>query len=75
MRSQLQKLLELKNFQEAKALLRIVRPPDIADTIGELPEAMQVVAFRLLPKDEAIEVYEHLKPNSQRSLLPLFPYL
>ncbi|HEY9767174.1 MAG TPA: magnesium transporter [Coleofasciculaceae cyanobacterium] len=73
MRSQLQILLEQENFQGAKALLIPVQPPDIADAIEELPNPMQLIAFRLLPK-EAISVYEHLQPNSQRSLLKQFKH-
>jgi magnesium transporter len=45
-----------------------LQPPDIADAIEKLPEPMQSIAFRLLSKNEAIRVYEHLEPNSQRSL-------
>lgn len=74
MRSQLQELLEAKNFQEAKALLVPIQPPDIADVIEELPEAIQVIAFRLLPKDEAIAVYEYLTPEVQQSLLEKFKH-
>ncbi|MGF1589105.1 MAG: magnesium transporter [Pleurocapsa sp.] len=73
-RSQLQVLLEQENFQGVKALLIPVQPPDIADAIEELPEPMQLIAFRLLSKEEAIKVYENLEPNSQRSLLKQFKH-
>ena len=69
---QLRKLLEQKNFQAAKALLVPIQPADIADAIEELPAVMQAIAFRLLSKDEAIEVYEHLEPTVQESLLEDF---
>lgn len=72
--SQLQTLLEQENFQEAKSLMMPLQPPDIADAIEKLPEPMQSIAFRLLAKEEAIEVYEHLEPNSQRSLLQQFKH-
>ncbi|MGF1541847.1 MAG: magnesium transporter [Pleurocapsa sp.] len=74
MQSQLQTLLEQENFQGVKALLGSVPPPDVADAIEELPEPMQLIAFRLLAKEEAIEVYEHLEPRSQRSLLKQFKH-
>lgn len=72
MRSQLQALLEQQNFQGAKALLGPVQPADIAEAIEGLPEAMQAIAFRLLSKDEAIEVYEHLDSSIQQSLIEDF---
>ncbi len=74
LRSQLQILLEQENFQGVKVLLTPVQPPDIADAIEELPEPLQLIAFRLLSKEEAIKVYEHLEPNSQRSLLKQFKH-
>ena len=71
-RSQLQILLEQENLQGAKALLSPVQPVDIAEAIEGLPESMQVIAFRLLPKSEAIEVYEYLDSAVQQSLIQEF---
>jgi magnesium transporter len=66
---QLQGLLEASNYDGAKLLLQPVRPVDAAEAIGTLPRTLQALAFRLLPKDEAIEVYEYLEPTVQQSLL------
>ena len=71
-RLQLQALLEQNNLQGAKALLIPVQPADIAEAIEGLPETMQVIAFRLLLKSEAIEVYEYLDSSVQQSLLEKF---
>jgi magnesium transporter len=71
-RSQLKMLLEQDNFQGAKALLVPVQPADIADAIEGLPETMQALAFRLLSKDEAIEVYENLDSSVQQTLIEDF---
>jgi magnesium transporter len=71
-RSQLEILLAQKNFEGAKTLLRPVQEVDIAEAIEGLPQAMQVIAFRLLPKAEAIEVYEHLGSDIQQSLIEQF---
>jgi magnesium transporter len=71
-RNQLQMLLEQGNLQGAKALLVPVQPVDIAEAIEGLPEAMQAIAFRLLSKDEAIEVYEYLDSSVQQSLIEEF---
>ena len=71
-RSQLQMLMEQGNFQGAKALLIPVQPADIAEAIEGLPESMQALVFRLLPKDEAIEVYEVLSSTVQQTLVEDF---
>ncbi len=68
-RSQLEVLLQQENFQGAKALLVPVQPVDIAQAIEDLPKAMQAIAFRLLSKQEAIEVYEYLDSSVQQSLI------
>ncbi|WP_180976983.1 magnesium transporter [Fischerella thermalis] len=68
-RSQLEALLQQQNFQGAKALLVPVQPADIAQAIEGLPKAMQAIAFRLLSKQEAIEVYEYLDSSIQQSLI------
>ena len=71
-RSQLELLLESSNLEGAKDLLIPVKPVDIAEAIEDLPESMQVIAFRLLSKAEAIEVYEYLDSSVQQSLIEEF---
>ncbi|AFZ30805.1 magnesium transporter [Gloeocapsa sp. PCC 7428] len=71
-RNQLQSLLEQGDLQGAKAILEPVQPADIAEAIEGLPEAMQAIAFRLLSKSEAIEVYEYLDSSVQEALIVEF---
>jgi len=71
-RNQLQALLEQGDLRGAKAILVPVQPADIAEAIEGLPEAIQALAFRLLSKDEAIEVYEHLDSTVQQALIEEF---
>jgi len=71
-RTQLKALLQQRDLQGAKAILVPVQPPDIAEAIEGLPEAMQALAFRLISKGEAIEVYEHLDSSVQEALLEEF---
>ncbi|MBE9114967.1 magnesium transporter [Lusitaniella coriacea LEGE 07157] len=73
-RSQLQMLLTQGNLQGAKALLVPVQPVDIAEAIEGLEESQQVIAFRLLSKAEAIEVYEHLDSAIQQALIQKFKH-
>ncbi|TVQ06819.1 MAG: magnesium transporter [Leptolyngbya sp. DLM2.Bin27] len=65
-------MLETQRFDAVRARLIPMQSADVADCIDELPETLQAVAFRLLPKDEAIEVYEYLSPRVQQSLLEDF---
>ena len=66
---QLEVLLEAGNYDGAKLLFKPVQEVDAAEAIGLLPRTLQALAFRLLPKDEAIAVYEYLDPSVQQSLL------
>ena len=66
---QLESLLEAGNYDGAKLLLGPVQEVDAAEAIGSLPRTLQALAFRLLPKDEAIEVYEYLDASVQQTLL------
>jgi len=68
----LQSLLEAGNYDAVRSFLIPMQSADVAEVIDELPETYQAVAFRLLPKDEAIEVYEYLPARVQQSLLAEF---
>ena len=68
-RAQLQMLLEAGDLAAAKAILVPVQPADIAEAFEGLPEAMHALAFRLLSKDEAIEIYEYLDYSVQERLI------
>jgi len=71
-RNQLETLLEHGNLEGAKSLLVPVKAVDIAEAIENLPESMQAIAFRLLSKTEAIDVYEHLDSTVQQTLIEEF---
>jgi magnesium transporter len=66
---QLQALLEVGNYDAVKLLLAPVQEVDTAEAIGLLPRTLQALAFRLLPKDEAIAIYEYLDGTVQQTLL------
>ena len=66
---QLKELLIAGNYDTAKLILEPSQPVDIAEAIGSLPQILQALAFRLLKKNEAIEVYEYLDPIVQQTLL------
>ena len=66
---QLEELLIAGSYDAAKLILEPSQPVDIAEGIGKLPQILQALAFRLLKKNEAIEVYEYLDPIVQQTLL------
>ena len=66
---QLEDLLVAGSYDAAKLILEPSQPVDIAEGIGKLPQILQALAFRLLKKNEAIEVYEYLDPIVQQTLL------
>ena len=67
----LERLLAAGNYDAVKQLLEPEQPADAAEAIGNLPTLQQAIAFRLLPKNEAIEVYEYLDAAVQQSLLEM----
>ncbi len=66
---QLESMLSAGNYDGVKTLLAPVQPVDVAQAIGNLPMILQALAFRLLNKNEAIEVYEYLDGAVQQNLL------
>ena len=68
---QLEAMLSVGNYDAVKLLLEPVQPVDVAEAIGNLPQNLQAIAFRLLSKDEAISVYEYLDTVTQQNLLSL----
>ena len=66
---ELEAMLSAGNYDGVKSLLEPVQPVDIAEAIGTLPMILQALAFRLLNKNEAIEVYEYLDASVQQNLL------
>lgn len=72
--SQLELLLSQENYEGAKTVLAPIQSADIADVIERLPPKTQLVTFRLLSKDKAIEVYEYFDLSIQEMLLEDFKH-
>jgi magnesium transporter len=62
-------LLDLTDFNQLKSELNRLPPVDVGDYIAELPPDKQAIAFRLLNKNHAIDVFEYLPADVQESLL------
>lgn len=62
-------LLEARNFMGIKAALAGLTPPDSAEAIEEFEPAEQAALFRLLPMQDATEVFEYLPVDTQERLI------
>lgn len=65
-------LLAERKFQAVKELLSTLEPADISDLLLDIPQVQRVLLFRLLPKDLAIEVFEHMEGPEREELLHSF---
>ncbi len=60
-------ILQGRTF-EARRSLRELFPPEIADLLGELGPRSRAIAFRLLPRETAADVYTFLSSELQQQL-------
>ena len=65
----LKRLLGQNNLSEAKTALNASTPTAVAEALTKLEPREQVIAYRLLEKDRAIEVFELLDPQEQTTLV------
>lgn len=69
--TELEALLEAKDFYSIRTLLQDMEPADIYLVIKEFPKKIGIL-FRLLPKDIAAEVFVEMDSDSQEELLSSF---
>jgi magnesium transporter len=65
-------LLENKQYRELRERLADSEPTHIADLLTSIPADEAVIAFRLLPKNLAISVFDDMDGASQNQLLEAF---
>lgn len=70
--SHIERLLQEHRFPETKEALSTMEPADISEMLVGSPRAKMVLIFRLLPKDLAIEVFEHMEGSGREELLASF---
>ncbi|BCL34225.1 magnesium transporter [Nostoc sp. MS1] len=61
--------LDVADLNQLKCDLNQLQPVDVGDYIAELPEKQRAIAFRLLNKDQAIDVFEYLPTEIQEELI------
>ena len=68
----LKELFESKNFKELRGELIKLDGVDIAGLLKEVDDSSALMSFRLLPKDLAMQVFDHLDINQQTKILEVF---
>ncbi len=71
-REEFLKLVDKKDFKAIKSVLNVMNVVELADLLSELEETEAVIAFRLMEKYTAAEVFSHVDSNQQAELLNLF---
>lgn len=64
-------LLDIADLNQLKSELNRLPAVDVGDYITELPPERRAIAFRLLNKAQAIDVFEYLPPEVQEELIGL----
>ncbi len=64
-----ERLLLDKQYKAIKSIFDTLNPVDIAALFPELDEKDMVILFRLIPKDNAADVFAYLEPEEEQVLL------
>ncbi|MDF1524347.1 MAG: magnesium transporter [Trueperaceae bacterium] len=67
--AELARLIEQRRFDLLKERMRLGEVADVAEAIDRLPAEREAVAFRLLDRDRAGDVFEYLSFEAQEHLL------
>jgi len=65
-------LLKSKNLASLRALLADTNPADIAEFLKDLTSDELLLAFRILPKDQAADTFIEMEPDEQETLIRSF---
>ena len=66
------KLLQERRYKSVKDVLDVMNAVDIALLLSELEDKELAIAFRLIPKDEASDVFSNMSSTMQAYLVEIF---
>ena len=66
------KLLQQRQFKAVRSILDVMNEVDIASLLSELDDRELALAFRLIPKDKAAEVFSNMETSMQTCLVEIF---
>lgn len=66
------KLLQQRQYKAVRSILDVMNEVDIASLLSELDDKELALAFRLIPKDKAAEVFANMDSPMQKYLVEIF---
>ena len=66
------KLLAQRQFKAVRSILDVMNEVDIASLLSDLDDKELALAFRLIPKDKAAEVFANMNHSMQTYLVEMF---
>ena len=66
------KLLQQRQFKAVRSILDVMNEVDIASLLSDLDANELALAFRLIPKDKAAEVFANMDSTMQSYLVEMF---
>ncbi len=66
------KLLQQRQYKAVRSILDVMNEVDIASLLSELDDKELALAFRLIPKDKAAEVFANMDSSMQTYLVDMF---
>ena len=66
------KLLQQRQYKAVRSILDVMNEVDIASLLSELDDRELALAFRLIPKDKAAEVFANMESSMQTYLVEMF---
>lgn len=66
------KLLQQRQFKAVRSILNVMNEVDIASLLSDLDGRELALAFRLIPKDKAAEVFSNMETSMQTYLVEIF---
>ena len=66
------KLLAQRQFKSVRSILDVMNEVDIASLLSDLDDKELALAFRLIPKDKAAEVFANMNHSMQTYLVEMF---
>lgn len=66
------KLLQQRQFKAVRSILDVMNEVDIASLLSKLDDKELALAFRLIPKDKAAEVFSNMDTSMQSYLVEMF---
>ena len=65
-------LLEQRKYAELRDMLKDQNPIDVAQLLGEVPDEKLLLLYRMLPKEDAAEVFSEMEHDEQETLIRAF---